>query len=257
VLFENLYLLCFDGGDVDFMVALDKNTGKVVWKTDRSFNYGRMVGDLRKAYNTPLIVHNEGRDEVISIGAHRFYCYDVHTGKEIWYCDQPGFSNVSQPVYAGGMVYLSTGFGKADLWAIRCDGVGDVTKTHVAWQYKRGTPCRSTPLIVGDAPNWRIFMVTDNGLAQYVGAESGKHLWTKRIGSSFSASPLYADGYVWCFDENGTSTVLKPEETKLTVVATNTLDDGIMATPAISGSALYVRTKTHLYRIEKGKERGA
>jgi outer membrane protein assembly factor BamB len=129
VMFENLYLLCCDGGDVQYLAAVDKQTGKIVWKTDRSYDHSRMNPDLRKAYNTPLVVRNEGRDEIISVGAHRVYCYDVHTGREIWYCDQPGFSNVSQPVFADGMVYLSTGFGKADLWAIRCDGTGDVGNT--------------------------------------------------------------------------------------------------------------------------------
>jgi len=93
------------------------------------------------------VVHNEGQEQLISIGAHRMYAYDVSTGKELWFCDHPGFSNVAQPVFSEGMVYMSTGFGKADLWAVRADGAGDVTKTHVAWRFKKGTPCRSTPLI--------------------------------------------------------------------------------------------------------------
>jgi outer membrane protein assembly factor BamB len=250
ILFQNLYLLCCDGGDFQYVAALYKETGKLAWRTDRSYDHSAMDPDNRKAYNTPLVVRNDGRDEIISIGAHRIYCYDVHSGEEIWYCDQPGFSNVSQPLFADGMAYISTGFGKADLWAIRADGTGDVSKTHVAWKYKKGTPCRSTPLLIGEAPNQRIFMVTDAGIAHYVKAEDGSPVWSKRIGTTFSASPLFADGRIWCFDEKGTGIVIKPADTP-EVVAENQLGDGCMGTPAISGRALFVRTKTHLYRIEK------
>jgi outer membrane protein assembly factor BamB len=251
VMFENLYLLCCDGGDFQYLAALDKETGKLVWRTERSFDHSQMNPDNRKAYNTPLVVRNEGRDEIISVGAHRIYCYDVHTGKELWYCDQPGFSNVSQPVFADGMAYISTGFGKADLWAIRADGSGDVTKTHVAWKFKRGTPCRSTPLLVGSGSEMRVFMVTDVGIAQYVKAEDGEQLWQKRIGATFSASPLLSgDGLVYCFDEKGLSIVLRTTDKGPEIVAENHLEDGCMGTPAVSGKALFVRTKTSLYRIE-------
>jgi outer membrane protein assembly factor BamB len=250
ILFDNMYILCCDGGDVQYMAALDKNTGKILWKTNRSFDHHGMDNDLRKAYNTPLVVHNDGRDELISVGAHRFYCYDAHTGKEIWFCDQPGFSNVSQPIFADGIAYLSSGFGKADLWAIRADGAGDVAKTHVMWKFKRGTPCRSTPLLLDIDGKRRIFMTTDNGIAHLIDANTGEQVWQKRVGFGFSASPLYADGNIWCFDEKGVATVIKAAD-ELQIINENHLDDGIMGTPAISNKALFIRTKTALYRIEK------
>jgi outer membrane protein assembly factor BamB len=250
IIFENLYLLCCDGVDVQYVAALDKNTGKLAWKTERTFDHHAMAPDLRKAYNTPLVVHYDGRDELISVGAHRFYCYDVHTGQELWYCDQPGFSCVSQPLFADGVAYLSSGFGKADLWAIRADGSGDVGKTHVMWKFKRGTPCRSTPLLLDIEGKRRIFMTTDNGITHLVDAITGEPIWQKRIGYGFSASPLYADGSIWCFDEKGTSTVIKASD-ELQIVAENHLDDGCMGTPAISGKALFIRTKTSLYCIER------
>ena len=250
IVYKELYILCCDGSDVQYVAALDKNTGKLVWKTTRSVSFDGVPPDVRKAYNTPIVVRNEGRDQLLSIGAHRLYAYAVESGKELWYCDIPGFSNVAQPVFAEGMVYVSTGFAKADLWAVRADGAGDVTRTHIAWKFKKGVPCRSTPVVVGKGSDARIYMVSDTGIACCVKAESGEQLWQGRIGAGFSASPLYADGHVYFFDERGMSTVLQPGST-MQVISENTLDAGIMATPAISGKALFVRTKTHLYRVEK------
>jgi outer membrane protein assembly factor BamB len=250
IIYDNLYLLCCDGGDYEYVAALDKNTGKIAWKTSRSFDHSQMKDDLRKAYNTPMVIHADGKDQLISIGAHRVYSYDVHTGKELWFFDIPGFSNVAQPVWADGMLYVSTGFGKADLWAVRTDGSGDVSKTHVAWKFKKGTPCRSTPLLVGDGSQRRIFMVTDAGIGQYVNPENGEAIWTKRMGATYSASPMLINGLIYCFDEKGSSFVLKPADTP-EILVENHLDDGCMGTPAITGKAMILRTKTALYRIEE------
>lgn len=250
VLFKDLYILCCDGGDVQYVAALNKNSGKLVWRTNRSVNFDGVPADVRKAYNTPIVMHSEGKDQVISIGAHRVYSYDASDGRELWYFDQPGFSNVAQPLFADGMVYISTGFGKADLWAVRTDGSGDVSKTHVAWKIKKNIPCRSTPLIVGEGNDKRIYMVSDSGIASCVKAETGEQVWQGRIGPGYSASPLNAGGLIYFFDEKGGSTVVKPGPS-LEVLSQNVLDDGIMGTPAVSGKALYVRTKSNLYRIEQ------
>ena len=115
---------------------------------------------------------------------------------------------------------------------------------------KKAVPCRSTPLLVGEGNQKRIYMVSDAGIASCVNAASGEQFWQGRLGPGFSASPLYAGGLIYFFDEKGGSTVIKPGPA-LQVVSQNSLDDGIMGTPAISGKALYVRTKTNLYRIEK------
>ncbi len=250
IIFNNLYLLCCDGIDFEYMAALDKATGKLVWKTKRSVSFDGVAPDIRKAYNTPIVIRNEGRDQAISIGAHRIYSYDAMTGRELWFCDHPGFSCVAQPVFADGMLYVSTGFGKPECWAIRTDGSGDVTKTHVAWKVKKGVPNRSTPLLVGEGTARRIYMVSDDGIARCLRAEDGETVWQGRVGTGFSASPLLADGHVFFFDEKGVSTVLAPGET-MRVLAENALDDGCMGTPAIAGKSMFLRTKTHLYRIEK------
>ena len=250
IIFKNLYLLCCDGIDFEYMAALDKTTGKLVWKTHRSVSFDGVAPDIRKAYNTPIVIRNEGHDQAISIGAHRIYSYDAMTGKELWFCDHPGFSCVAQPVFADGMLYVSTGFGKPECWAIRTDGSGDVTKTHVAWKAKKGVPNRSTPLLVGEGSALRIYMVSDDGIARCLRAEDGETVWQGRVGTGFSASPLLADGHVFFFDQKSVSTVLNPGET-MQVLAENALDEGCMGTPAIAGKSIFLRTKTHLYRIEK------
>jgi outer membrane protein assembly factor BamB len=250
IIFKNLYILCCDGIDVQYVAALDKNTGKLVWKTDRSVSFDGVPPDVRKAYNTPIVIDSEGHFQLISIGAHRVYSYDVMTGRELWYFDQPGFSCVAQPQFADGMLYLSTGFTKAELWAVRTDGAGDVTKTHIAWKLKKGVPCRSSPLLVGQGNDLRIYMVTDDGIARCVRASDGEVLSQARVGVGFSASPLEAEGHVYFFDQKNVSKVMKADD-KMTLIAENYLDDGCMGTPAIAGRAIFLRSKTHLYRIEK------
>src|SRR5207237_9224823 len=125
-----------------FEGALNKQTGKVVWKKSR-----RMPWD--QAYSTPLVIQVAGRDEVVSVGAYRAAAYDPLSGQEIWrvsYAD--GFSNVPRPVYGHGLVYIATGFQQPSLLAVRADGTGDVTKTHIAWTLRRAAPLTPSPLLV-------------------------------------------------------------------------------------------------------------
>ena len=153
VLFGDLLIISCDGSDTAFVVALDKRTGKVRWKTSR-----RQPAD--QAYSTPLVIRVGERDQVVSVGAYRAAAYEPASGKEIWrmsYAD--GFSNVPRPVYGHGLVYIATGFQQPTLVAVRPDGTGDVTKTHVAWTLRRGAPLTPSPLLVGD----EIYLVNDGG----------------------------------------------------------------------------------------------
>ena len=132
----------------------------------------------------------------LSTGAERLYAYDPQTGKELWYVDYPGFSNVPVPVSDGKMVYVATGFGKPEMWAIRLGGKGDVTGTHVAWRQSSGAPDQSSPVLVGE----RLYMVNNGGIATCLNAGTGAVVWKERIGSDFAASLLYADGLIYFFD---------------------------------------------------------
>ena len=253
ILFENLLILTMDGVDVQYTVALDKKSGRTVWKTDRSTVWrdldaqGRPIreGDFRKAFCTPLIVDAGGKPQMISLGAKAAFAYDPRTGREIWKTHHAGHSSAPRPVFGNGLAFVTTGLGRTELWAIRPDGQGDVTDSHVAWKVRRDVPGLSSPLLVDGL----LYMVSDSGTATCLEAASGKPVWRERLGGNYAASPIYADGRLYFFNQQGKTTVLKPGRTHQ-VLATNRLDAGFMASPAVSGKALFLRTRTHLYRIE-------
>jgi outer membrane protein assembly factor BamB len=246
ILCGDLLILHFDGFDVQYLVALDKKTGKTVWKTDRSTEFGDMDGDLRKAYATPTVITTGGKQQLISPGAKAAMAYDPNSGAELWKIRYDGFSNVARPLFSQGLVLINTGFGSPELWAVRPDGRGDVTGSHVVWKQRKGVPAKPTPVIVGDA----IYMVNDSGIASCIEVASGKPLWQSRVGGEFSASPLVADGRIYVPDQDGKTIVLAPGR-EFQQLAANKLAEGCMASPAAVGKAIYLRTKTHLYRIEK------
>jgi len=256
VLFNDLLILTLDGIDVQYLVALDKKTGKTVWKTDRTANWDdleadgqpRGGGDFRKAYSTPFIVDANGKKQMFSVGSKGAYSYDPQTGKELWKVNHPAYSGASRALLWNDLAILCTGNGKGEVLAVKADGKGDVTGTHVVWRVTRAFPRMPSPVLVDDL----LFMVNDNGIASCVEAATGKECWQERLGGDFAASLLYADGRVYCFSQNGKATVLKPSRT-FEILATNELPDGFMASPAVDGKALILRTRTALFRIEEFK----
>jgi outer membrane protein assembly factor BamB len=255
VLFRNLLLMHFDGSDIQFVMALDKRTGKTVWRTDRSIDFkdldknGKPVadGDERKAFSTPHVQQIDGRWEMISLGAKAAYSYDPLTGKELWRLEERGQHSAStRPVLGHGMIYFPTGFAVGQLFAVRTGGQGLLTDSQVAWKVRRGVSNKPSILLVGDL----IFMIGDTGIASCIDAKTGEQVWQQRVGGEYSSSPVYADGKLWFFAEDGKTTVLAPGRT-FEKVAENRLDEGFLASPAIAGKAFYLRTRTHLYRIEQ------
>jgi outer membrane protein assembly factor BamB len=254
IIFRDLLIMHFDGSDVQYVVALDKRTGRTVWKTARSVDFkdvepnGKIKadGDFRKAFATPIIVTVGSEPVLISPGSMAAYGYDPLTGKELWRLEErTSFSASTRPVTGHGLVFYTTGFNTGQVLAVRPDGRGDVTETHVAWRSTRGAPKKPSLLLHDDL----LFMVNDNGVVACVEAKTGTEVWTARLNQTYSASPISAGGRVYFFGEDGKATVIEAGRT-FKVIAENTLDDGFMATPAIDGNALYARTKTHLYRIE-------
>jgi outer membrane protein assembly factor BamB len=251
--FENLVILTMDGADLQYQVALNKKTGETVWKTDRSVAWndenvpGQMAkdGDLRKAHSTPLIATVGGKPQMFSAGAKAAYSYDPRTGKELWKVQYPDWSVAPRPIYDHGLVFFVTGLTKKELWAVKPDGQGDVTGTHVAWKLGTHVGKYASPILVDGL----IYTAADESFVTCVEAITGQVVWTERVGGKYAASPIYADGRLYFFSQDGTTTVLKPGRT-LEVLATNTLSNGFMASPAVSGKAFYLRTKTDLYRIE-------
>jgi outer membrane protein assembly factor BamB len=254
VLFRDLLLMHFDGSDRQYVVALDKRTGKTVWQTNRSIDFqdvlpdGRIKadGDFRKAFGTPQIVMDGDRAVFISIGSQATYGYDPMTGRELWRIIERGnFSGSTRPVAGHGLVFYPTGFNTGQIFAIRPDGRGDVAGTHVAWKAARGAPNKPSLLLLDDL----LFMVNDSGIVTCLDARTGTEVWHGRLTDSYSASPVSVDGRVYFFSEDGKATVIDAGRT-FKILAENSLDDGFMASPAIDGRAFYLRTRSHLYRIE-------
>jgi outer membrane protein assembly factor BamB len=254
---RNLLIMHFDGADFQYVTALDKKTGQTVWKTDRSINFNDLTaegkpirdGDFRKAFSSPLVVTHEGVPLLISVGSKATYCYDPATGKELWRVEElKHHSGTVRPVVGHGMVYTATGLAKGELWAVKLGGSGVVTDTHVAWKVTTHVPNRPSPLLIGDL----LFMVhQDTGVVSCLEAKTGELVWRERLPGpgNHSASPIYAEGRLYFFNENGHCPVIAAGR-EFKVLAENKLDAGFMASPAVDGKALYVRSKTHLYRLD-------
>ena len=255
IIVGDLLILHYDGSDVQYVVGLDKHTGETVWKTPRSIDFqdlgpdGKPMaeGDLRKAFSTPLVVTVDGTPLIISMGAKATYAYEPSTGRERWRVEErTSHSASTRPVAGHGLVYLPTGFPRGQLLAVRPNGRGDVTGTHVVWRQTRGVPNKPSVLLLGDL----LYMVNDAGIASALDARTGQVVWTARVGGTFSASPVAAEGRVYLFSEDGKTTVFEAGRS-FKLLAENTLDDGGLASPAIAAGSLFLRTRSHLYRISK------
>lgn len=247
VVWNDLLIIHFDGIDTQFIVALNRFDGNVVWKTMRSGEMNPQP-ELQKGYGTPLIVEANDRPVVISPAADWVYGYDARDGSEVWkaHYGQLGFSIVPRPVAENGTVYISTSYVRPRLLAVRYDGHGDVTKSHILWTADKQAPKKPSMLLVGG----HLYTVTDNGIAACLNADDGAEIWKARLSGDYSASPLYAAGRLYFFGQNGTATVVA-EGSEYSELARNQLPDGFMASPAVAGKALYLRTLKHLYRIEE------
>ena len=248
MLFENLLIFHVDGCDVQYVVALDKATGKTVWKADRSVDYRRVNRYHRKGFCTPIVVEAAGRLELVSPCSKAIFAYNPRTGKELWKVRHGGWSMTPRPLAGHGLVYVIMDFDFPELWALRPGGTGDVTDSHVVWTIPKGNRMPKTPslLLVGDL----LYMVRDTGTAACVEAKTGKIVWRERIRGEYASSPIYADGRIYCFSLSAKMTVIEPGR-RCKVLAVNELDGRMMASPAVAGNALFLRTDTHLYRIEE------
>ncbi len=236
-----LLVVHFDGYDVQYVVALDKNTGETVWKHDRAFDYGTNDGDQKKAYGTPTVIDFEGRKQLIAPAAIATEALDPVTGKLLWTVKHGGMNASARPIFGHGLVFITNGMGR--MVSVSPVPTADAT-ADVAWESGKGVPKKSSPLLIGDL----LFLISDEGVATCVEARTGEQVWSKRLGGEFAASPLYADGRIYCFSREGEITVIAPER-ELKILARNKLEAGFMASPAVAGNSLILRTTQHLYRI--------
>lgn len=247
---DNLILVC-DGIDQQFVVALNKTTGEQVWKTSRPPMRASEV-EYRKAYSTPILVEVNGRTQVVVPGAQWICGYDAESGKEIWRIDHgEGFStSPSAVVTESGNVVFSTGYMRPDLVAVRTDGSGDVTKTHIAWRASRGAPTKPSPVAVGE----HIYVVSDSGILTKLRDLDGSIVWQERLSGNFSASPVNVGGKLLFSSHEGVVTVVEASG-EYKELAKNELEPRLMASPAVVGDSLIIRTEFSLMRICKAPQK--
>ncbi len=241
VVVDNTLIFSCDGAKDPFVIALNCDDGYELWRTPRPVD-----ADKTFSFSTPLVITVNGRTQAICPGSDIVSALDVKTGEEIWHVKYDGYSVVPRPVYHHGLVFVCTGFGKPNLLAIRPDGEGDVTETHVEWTVTKGAPNTPSPLAVGN----ELFMVSDRGVASCLDARTGEAIWQHRLGGAFSASPVYADGKVYFQNEDGVGSVIEASRA-FHLLSTNPLEQRTLASYALAGEAIFIRTEKHLYRIEQ------
>ena len=238
---DSLVFSC-DGNTDPFVVALNAMNGQVLWKTPRRITVAKPF-----SFATPLALDVNGVTQIISPGSGLVAAYDVKDGREIWRVRYDGFSLIPRPVFAHGMLFLSSGFMKPVLHAIKPDGAkGDVTETHVAWTHAKGAPNTPSPLVVGD----ELYIVSDGGIGTCFDARTGAVHWNERLGGDVSASPVLADGRIYFQNEEGIGYVVKAGK-NFELLAKNNLGERTLASPAALDGALFLRSKSHLWRIGK------
>ena len=265
ILHGGVLYLNFDGSDRQFIVALDAKTGATRWQQNRSIDYKDLGpegkpeadGDLRKAFATCALTTVDGIPHLVSQGAKAVYGLDARDGHELWRVEErTSHSAGTRPVIGHGLVFVPSGWSQGQTLAIRPGGRGSVLDANaeapltqgvqLAWKSKRGTPKKPSLTLVGDL----LFGIEDGGVANCWEAVSGKLVWSERLGGNYSASPLATRDRLYCFSESGNAVVIAADRT-FRRLADNPLDTGCMASPAAAGEALWVRTQTHLYRLEE------
>lgn len=244
ILWHNLLIVHLDGSDRQFVAALDKSAGQLAWKTDRT---GAMNDNpqLKKSYATPLVLQIDGKEQLLSPGPDWLYSYDPASGRELWklkYGSQ-GFSLSARPVAGLGMLFMSTGFMRPEMLAIRLGG----GEPQIAWRNAKGVPTMSSPVLVGN----ELYFVSDSGgMLTCLDAKTGAEHYRERLGGEHSASLLHSDGMIHIPGRDGVTCVVAAG-TSFRLLAKNKLPGKIMASEAVSGNSLFVRTDSALWRLEE------
>ena len=235
---DSLILLC-DHPSASYLVALDKRTGKEQWKADRGMG--------RSSYSTPLVVETPNGAELIVNSSERIDAYDPRNGTPLWHLGDANRFPVPSPVVHDGVIYASRGYRSGPYMAIKPGGRGDVTSTHVVWSVATGAPYCSSLLYYDGI----VYMANDVGVLTAVDAANGQRVWQERVDGVFSASPVGGGGHVYFVSEDGNTVVLKGGRAPQ-VVARNDVGERMLASPAISGGRLFLRTDEHLIAIGTG-----
>jgi outer membrane protein assembly factor BamB len=239
---DNVIFSC-DGGQESYVASLDKNTGKVRWKTDR-----KSTSQMKFSFATSLLIEVDGKPMVVSPGSDWVMGLDPATGEELWRAKYPnvGFSLIPRPLFGHGMLYICTGYMAPNLIALKPGGTGDIS-ANIAWSIKKNAPNTPTPVLVGD----EIYMLSDSGFLTCMDAKTGKVHYSERLeGKGYSASLIVADGNIYATSEDGVGQVI-PVGTEFKPSHKSSLGERTFATFAPVDGALFVRTDKQIYRFEK------
>lgn len=242
ILFDDKLFIAYDGFDVQFVVALDKENGETAWKKKREFEYGTDNGDRMKAYCTGHIIDVDGQKQLVYPSAVATVAYDPKNGDALWHVYHDGMNASARPLYGEGLVFITNGMGS--MVAVDPRGKGNVTGSHIAWSGRKGVAKKSSQLLIDGL----FYMNSDDGVVSCREPKSGDVVWQRRAGGEFAASPIYASGRMYLFSTDGTILTLAPGDT-YQLLAESKLGDGFMASPAVAGNEMILRSKSNLYSI--------
>ena len=258
VIYKDSIILTFDGvEDKQFLMALDKKTGKTLWKTKRSVDYKDLVdgkpkreGDFRKAFGTPALANVNGKTQILSVGASAAYGYDADTGKEVWILTHKNYNAAVRPIFIPkyNMAIVNTGSAKANIHGVTLDKTtkGKINNSHIKWSQRRASRY-CMPVYFED----HIYQITHDGNLSCINVKSGKTTWKKSLVRSFMASPILAGKKIYLIDIYGKSTVIEANPSAFKQLAENEIAEEVSACPAVADGALFIRGKKHLYKIAK------
>ncbi len=249
IVHQQALYLSFDGYDKQFIVALDKQTGKTIWQRDRDVDFGTDNGDAKKAYSTPVILAVDGRDLLVSPHAAATTAYDAKTGEIVWVIYHGGMNAAARPLVGNGLVYINAGDGNDALIALDPRGTGILDQSSIKWRMGRMIPRRPSQLLSGN----RFFMLEDKGVLACLDATNGDLIGSSRVSGNYWASPIMSGDRIYICSQDGKITIVKADP-DFEVLATNRLDDGMIASPAVAGDSLIIRTYKNVYRIANPKD---
>ena len=248
IIYKDLLILHYEGVDIQYLVALDKKTGKTIWKSVRPQEYYTSQPAIaRKAYVTPIVVKVEGKDMLISNGAEVCIAYDPATGEEIWRIPYISDTTISMPMFSNGLVIFTTGLlDPIKLMGVKPNGKGDISKTNVVWSVEKDVPAITSPFV----KDGLLYMIHERGNLTCLETATGKLVYSTKLKGQFYAAPICADGKIYITTKNGNFFVIQ-EGKEFKILSENKLDGEFMASPAVSGKSLIVRSSKALYRIGK------
>ena len=242
IIVDNLFFYSADASTNPFVVALDKNTGKVLWKKLRS----ETAQSRKFSFSTPTLISMGGSSQIISPASGAVFSYDSKTGEELWSVDYGGWSVIPKPGVYKNMIYVGTGYERAHILGIRVDekSKGNVTESHVEWEITKRAPNTPSFMVVDDL----LYFISDGGIATCVEPLTGEVIWQERTAGPISASPVHFNGMIYFLDEQGKTTVIKAGR-KFQIIAENKIKERTLASFGISEGAIYIRSEKSLFRI--------